>query len=119
MSGQINEESGKSKLVKVCTRNIFEDFNEEYEEFVRFILKCENKIIQLQIWQTCGQEVYMPHSFIKNFCRNSSLAILLYAINDIDSFKHIENWIQDYRSQCGPDVKLFLVGNKIDIPETE
>lgn len=56
---------------------------------------------------------------ITSFYRNSSLAILLYAINDINSFHHIEIWLNDLLSKCNSDVKLFLVGNKIDILETE
>ena len=39
-----------------------------------------NKVIKLQIWDTCGQEIY--RSLVANFYRNSSLAIIVYAINE-------------------------------------
>ena len=39
----------------------------------------DGKTIKLQIWDTCGQEVY--RSLITNFYRNSSLAIMAYAID--------------------------------------
>ena len=113
-------DAGKSKLIQAGTRNIFEDLYKETVgvEFASFNLKYQNKIIKLQIWDTCGQEVY--RSLIEIFYKNTSLVILIYAINDIYSFKEIENWwIKEVRAQCSPDVKLFLVGNKIDIPETE
>ena len=48
-------------------------------EFFTFNLKINDKAIKLQIWDTCGQEMY--RSLITNFYRNSSLAILVYAVD--------------------------------------
>ena len=60
-------------------------FDEQYKstigfEFFYFNVKIDNKIIKLQIWDTCGQEIY--RSLVTNFYRNSSLAIIVYAINE-------------------------------------
>ncbi len=41
-------------------------------------IKIDDKVIKLQIWDTCGQEIY--RSLISNFYRNSSLAIIVYSI---------------------------------------
>ena len=49
-------------------------------EFFAFNIKMDNKVIKLQIWDTCGQEIY--RSLITNFCKTSSLAILVYAIDE-------------------------------------
>ena len=49
-------------------------------EFSSFNIKIDNKVIKLQIWDTCGQEVY--RSLITSFYKNSSLAIIVYAINE-------------------------------------
>ena len=49
-------------------------------EFFAFNIKIGEKVIKLQIWDTCGQEVY--RSLISNFYNNSSLAIIVYAINE-------------------------------------
>ena len=49
-------------------------------EFFGFTCKINNKIIRLQIWDTCGQEIY--RSLISNFYKNSSLALIVYAINE-------------------------------------
>ena len=43
------------------------------------IINLENKLIKLQIWDTCGQEVY--RSLISSFYRNSSLAMMVYSID--------------------------------------
>ena len=49
-------------------------------EFFSFNIKIKDKIIKLQIWDTCGQEIY--RSLVSNFYRNSSLAVIVYAINE-------------------------------------
>ena len=43
-------------------------------------IKLDEKVIKLQIWDTCGQEIYK--SLISNFYRNSSLAIIVYSITE-------------------------------------
>ena len=84
-------------------------------EFFTVNIKFKDKIIKLQIWDTCGQEIYK--SLISNFYRNSSLAVLVYAIDNKESFNHVENWLNDLKSQANPDVRIFLVGNKADLEE--
>jgi Ras-related protein Rab-6A len=49
-------------------------------EFFSFNIKFNEKVIKLQIWDTCGQEVY--RSLITNFYKNSSLAIIVYSIDE-------------------------------------
>ncbi len=72
---------GKSCLTLKATKNLFES---NYSatvgfEFFTFNVRINDKIIKLQIWDTCGQEIYK--SLITNFYRNSSLAIMVYALN--------------------------------------
>ena len=49
-------------------------------EFFSFNIKIDNKIIRLQIWDTCGQENY--RSLITSFYKNTSLAMIVYAIDE-------------------------------------
>ena len=69
--------------------------------------------MKLQIWDTCGQELY--RSLITNFYRNSSLAIMVYSINNQETFDNIDIWLKDLRIYSNPDVKVFLIGNKVDL----
>jgi small GTP-binding protein len=75
----------------------------------------KEKIVRLQIWDTCGQEVY--RSLINGFYRNSSLAILVYSITSLKSFKNLEIWLNDIKVNSNPDIKIFLIGNKKDLEE--
>ena len=73
---------GKSALSVKATKNIFES---SYLptigfEFFNFNLRLGEKIIRLQIWDTCGQEIY--RSLITNFYRNSTLAFLVFAVDE-------------------------------------
>ena len=108
---------GKSCLTTKAVKNNFEDYYQATVgfEFLTFNMKVNDKVIKLQIWDTCGQEIYK--SLISNFYRNSSLAVIIYAIDNKESFNHAENWLNDLKSQANPDVRIFLVGNKADLEE--
>ena len=108
---------GKSCLTSKAVKNNFEEYYQATVgfEFLTFNMKVNDKVIKLQIWDTCGQEIYK--SLISNFYRNSSLAVLVYAIDNKESFNHTENWLNDLKSQANPDVRIFLVGNKADLEE--
>ncbi len=72
---------GKSSLALKATKNIFENnYNATVGfEFFSFSAKNLEKVIKLQIWDTCGQEMY--RSLIINFYRNCSCAIIVFSID--------------------------------------
>ena len=105
---------GKSCLSLKATKGIF---LEEYIstigfEFYCFNVKVNEKIIKLQIWDTCGQEAY--RSLIKNYYRNASLAIVVYSVEDLQSFNDIDIWLKQVKTYGTSSCKIFLIGNKID-----
>ena len=106
---------GKSCLTSKAVKNTFEDYYQATVgfEFLTYNLKLNDKVIKMQIWDTCGQEIYK--SLITNFYRNSSLAIVTYSIDNRESFQHAENWLNDLKNQSNPNVRVFLVGNKSDL----
>ena len=108
---------GKSCLTTQAIKNTFEDYYQATIgfEFLTSNIKINDKIIKLQIWDTCGQEIY--RSLISNFYRNSSLAVLIYAIDNKQSFDHVEEWLKDLKSQANPEIIIFLVGNKADLED--
>ena len=108
---------GKSCLTAKAVKNNFEEYYQATVgfEFLTFNMKVNDKVVKLQIWDTCGQEIYK--SLISNFYRNSSLAVLVYAIDNKESFTHVGNWLNDLKSQANEDIRIFLVGNKADLEE--
>ena len=84
-------------------------------EIFSLFLKINHKLVKLQIWDTCGQEIY--RSLITNFYRSSSLAIIVYSIDKKDSFKDVEMWIKELKINSSPDIKIILIGNKSDLAD--
>ena len=109
---------GKSCISIKASRNYFEDFYSPTVgfEFLTFNVKVEDKTVKLQIWDTCGQEVY--RSLISSFYRSASLAIIVYSVDDENSFNNVEKWLNDIKTQSNPDVKIFLIGNKADLEDS-
>ena len=108
---------GKSSLTIKAIKNYFEDFYSPTIgfEFLTYVTKIEDKNIKLQIWDTCGQEAY--RALISSFYKNSSLAILVYSIDCEESFNHLEEWLNDIKTQSNPDIKIILIGNKFDLED--
>ena len=108
---------GKSCLSTKAVKDNFIDFYQATVgfEFLTFNLKLDDMVVKLQIWDTCGQEIY--RSLITNFYRNSSLAILVYAIDNEESFRNITSWLTELKKQANPDIKTILVGNKCDLED--
>jgi small GTP-binding protein len=104
----------------ISVKAIKDKFIEGYEttvgfDFFTYCIKMNGQIIQLKIWDTCGQEVY--RALIHNFFRNTSLAILVYSIDNKESFKNLNFWLNDLKTQSNPDIKIILIGNKKDLNE--
>ena len=106
---------GKSCLTNRATTNLFEDTYSATVgfEFVSFNVKINEKVIKLQIWDTCGQEMY--RSLVQGFYRNTSLAIIVYDVNNKKSFENLDTWLRDLRQHTEPEIPIFIVGNKSDL----
>ena len=108
---------GKSCLALKATKGTFDSLYTPTVgfEFLTFFLKIEDSNVKLQIWDTCGQEVY--RSLIGSFYRNSSLAIIVYSVDNENSFNSIESWLNELKTKGNPDINIFLVGNKVDLED--
>ena len=81
-------------------------------EFISQDIKVNNKIIRLQLWDCCGNEVYA--SLIQNFYRNSSAYILCYDSNDRNSFEKVKLDcidLEKFRGEC----LYFLIRTKYEL----
>jgi small GTP-binding protein len=106
---------GKSSLLKRAVQNAFES---NYQatigfEFLLMHFKVNDLKIKLQIWDTCGEEMY--RSLVQGFYRNTSLAIIVYDISRKKSFEALEIWLKDLRQHTEADIPVFIVGNKMDL----
>ena len=73
---------GKSCLSMQATKKKFEKdhLTTLGFEYFQFNIRIKDKIIKLEIWDTCGQEIY--RSLVTSFYKKSSLAIIVYSIEE-------------------------------------
>ena len=106
---------GKSSLLKRAVQNRFESVYQATIgfEFLLMYFKVKDMKIKLQIWDTCGQEMY--RSLVQGFYRNTSFALIVYDVSQRKSFDNIETWLNDLRQNTEQDIPVYIVGNKIDL----
>ena len=81
--------------------------------FITKYLEKGNITYKLNIWDTTGQEKY--HSVTKLFIHGSHIAILVYAMNNLDSFQKLDYWYKTIKENCDDNVILAIVGSKYDL----
>ena len=106
---------GKSSIILRATKNIF---NSEIEptvgyNFTPFTLKIDDSAIKLQLWDMCGANIY--RNTLLNLFRNAVLGILVYSVNDRQTFDNLENWIRNLRNVSKKRTRIILIGNKNDL----
>ena len=69
--------------------------------------------VKLHIWDTAGQERF--RSLAPMYYRDAQYALLVYAIDNRDSFDCIEAWHQGLVEDCAVMPKVAIVGNKKDL----
>ena len=72
------------------------------------------KNIKLQIWDTAGQDRF--RALTKNYYKGANGIILIYDISATQTFENVKIWINNIKEEAKPNVIIYLVGNKIDLP---
>lgn len=54
---------------------------------------------------------------IPSYIRDSTVAVVVYDITNVNSFQQTTKWIDDVRTERGSDVIIMLVGNKTDLAD--
>ena len=104
---------GKTSLVKYEITN---SFIQNRDSTIIFEHSFKNfnilgKTVRLQIWDTCGQEVY--HSSMKNFYRSALCIIVVFSLESLDSFNKVNDWIEEIQNNNSED--SFLVSLSLTI----
>ena len=107
---------GKTALV---TRMSDEVFNQSYvptvgSQFVTIPQKIDGRDINMEVWDTAGQEVY--RSLVGFYTREAKGAILVFDVTSKPSFESLSHWLSFLEEQAG-DAKVIIVGNKVDLEE--
>jgi len=84
-------------------------------EFLTKVVQTEKHRIQLQLWDTAGQELF--RSVTRGYYRGSAGAIIVFSLDSMDSFENVSQWLRDIKDVASNDVVAILIGNKSDLKE--
>ena len=107
---------GKTSLILKLTGNIFNDsqLTTVGKESYIYQVKLHGYDLKMKIWDTAGQERFKSMSI--QVIKNSDAVILVYAINDINSFNSLDMWLSKLNDATDLSKKpIIIVGNKSDV----
>ena len=106
---------GKTSIISRYVENTFSDdvMTSNAMTYVQKELTIDKQKIQLNIWDTVGQEKY--RSLSKLFFKDTKIVILVYTITSMASFEGLTYWSNLYKETIGDDAILGVVGNKSDL----
>ena len=106
---------GKSSIINRFSQDKF-DSNYQATIGLDFHTKnvmIENQNMKLLLYDTAGQEKF--RSLIPMYIRDANIIIIVYDINNKDSFTHTSFWINEIKDLKREDSITALVGNKCDM----
>ncbi len=88
-------------------------------------VKIGQHIYRITLWDTAGQEKFrfLP----KKYYKNANGIFLLFDVTNAESFNNVSTWMNDVKENTPSTndenekqkIKIFLIGNKIDLPKRE
>jgi len=111
---------GKTSLILKLTGNEFNDsqLTTVGKESYIYQAKLHGYDLKMKIWDTAGQERFKSMSV--QVIKNSDAVILVYAINDKNTFGALDTWISKLNDTMDISKKpIILVGNKSDLDERQ
>ena len=114
---------GNSTVGKTCILNrvVCNEFTNNTEVTVgnayleKVIKRDKDQSIKLRLFDTAGQERY--RSVTRYNYRGADAALLVFDVTNQKSFDDLDEWIKDLQANAPSGIKLFVLGNKIDLEQ--
>ena len=107
---------GKTSLIRRYITNLFsEDPRASIScEFQKKTLDIdENTSVNLQIWDTAGEEKFM--AVTRQYFTDSHGAMIVYDLTNKNTFLKLNKWIKEVKEKASKDVVIMVVGNKSEL----
>lgn len=106
---------GKTSIISRYVENTFSSdlMSSTSMTYVQKNIVIDKQKIQLNIWDTVGQERY--RSLSKLFFKDTKIVVLVYSITNLQSFEGLTYWLNLYKESIGDEAILGVVGNKSDL----
>lgn len=111
-------ESGVGKTA-IAQRYVLDSFSPDQQatvaaSYLSKRIESNSISIDLNIWDTAGQEVY--RTLAPMYYRDAKMALIVFDLTDENSFNQLNEWITDVREKT-PDIIITIIGNKSDLDE--
>lgn len=108
---------GKTCVLLRFARNMFHDDTPSTlgVEFLSTIVERPKRKIELQLWDTAGQEIF--RSVTRGYFHGSVAVFVIYDITSRETFEHVREWISDVHETVETDIISVLIGNKCDLAD--
>ena len=113
---------GETEVGKTCIINQYINQNFDFNYIATIAMdkskkeiEIDNTNLNLEIWDTAGQEQYRATN--KIFMKGAKIALLVYDITNEKSFEEINYWHETVKNMNNENIIFCLVGNKNDLYE--
>ena len=110
-----NSAVGKTSLIlRLNNKAISDNYSQTIGVgFNKFNIELNNKKYSLRIYDTGGFEIY--NQVVVQYFKKLACALIVYGIDNRESFDNIENWIEEFKNLAPKTVLMILIGNKSDL----
>ena len=110
---------GKTSLIRKYCKGQFTD---EYKKTIgvdflerQIYVEETMETVSLHLWDTAGQDEF--ETLTRRYYHGAGAAVITFSTTDRHSFDAVRRWKQKVTEQCGADMCMALVQNKIDLLE--
>ena len=108
---------GKTNLIR---RFINNEFSENLKatigvEFMSKTYRINKHLFKIEIWDTAGQERYKSITAV--YYKGAKGALVVYDTTEQATFDDIDKWMFEIKDKTSKDIKLMIIGNKIDLKD--
>ncbi|KAL1929551.1 hypothetical protein VTP01DRAFT_1689 [Rhizomucor pusillus] len=110
---------GKSSLVQRFVNRCYFENREPTIGAAFLVQDChlDDRSVKFEIWDTAGQERF--HSLAPMYYRNAQAAMIVYDITKASTLDKAKSWAKELQRQASPNIVIALVGNKLDLVNSE
>ncbi|KAK8894366.1 Ras- protein Rab-4A [Tritrichomonas musculus] len=106
---------GKTSILRRFTKDTFTEEKRSTigVDFNTKTLNTQKYKIQLQLWDTSGQEVY--RSITSGYFKGAIGALFVFDLTKLETLQKLNSWLNDVMELAHPACIFALIGNKLDL----
>ena len=106
---------GKTSILNQLVEHKFNQYEPSTvgANYQLFVKEADGIKIEVQIWDTAGQEKFRSLGPI--YFRNAVGALAVFSLNNRNSFHNLDDWINTFTEVAGTEATIAIAANKSDL----